>query len=308
MGRVSRHKKIKAIDPFSKTHGVARLPAGKTPAAMDLAPKRTDEDSTLSRRRTVPGLGGAGPVKKYKPARATKRPRDEDVAEGDDSRPAASDKKPKMPQLERQPGESLRQFRTRLRETAKLAMLHNREKAGGFRTVSEARRAYLERRSDGKRLKLEGKLLDAIEERPEAAGSILQRAHGAVSLPKDLEIERRVMERAKVEFHERADAPPQLELSARLAHRVAAKRTQTIAEKMLQQASKTNPELARSAWKGHKERSGPRNAEEARLDLARKEAMAQYSTIRQRRLEQTKKHAVSAAAWVAEPRKASEFD
>lgn len=49
-GRVSRHKKIKAVDPFSRTHGVVDVLGGKV---YDLAPKARDIDRMPTKLRMM---------------------------------------------------------------------------------------------------------------------------------------------------------------------------------------------------------------------------------------------------------------
>ncbi len=61
-GRVARYKKIKAFDPFSKTHGVTPDPdAGKS---INLPPKASDIERLPNKLRDL--LGGPRHIKPHK--------------------------------------------------------------------------------------------------------------------------------------------------------------------------------------------------------------------------------------------------
>ncbi|KAA0151705.1 hypothetical protein FNF29_04392 [Cafeteria roenbergensis] len=304
MGRLASKRRVKSLDPFSKTGGKA-LPAGGTRVStMDLAPRGGDDDEYRGLKRLPSflqpegGIEGIGPGAKR---RAKKRRREEKAAAGgggkaskaaDGSKAradggkgagsaggpgssaaaaaapaeAAAAKRPAatlMPQLERQAGESLRKFKGRLREAAKAAMLHNREKGGGYRRVSESRRSYMNRKAAHQKNQRAAKLVSKAESKPGLGGQLLRGLHGKTVLPtsdhddsdsdsdgpqavvpKDIEIEQAVLARGVHTFGERAEAPPEIRLTGRLARMAPAKRTLTEAERLMLRAAEAKSKAA----------------------------------------------------------------
>lgn len=276
MGRLASKRRIKSVDPFSKTGGVARRSGNIKAPSTDLAPKAGSE-TFFSQKKLIwtPGSAKPGFLSRKRPSKSSaKRERPsgastiapkakETAAAAAKSKetPSTAPAKTLMPQLERQPGESLRKFKARLREAAKAAMMHNRDHQGGFRRVSDSRRAYMSRKANHEKNKHAAKLVDKAEKRPELGTALLagiqhQKRHrtgsesdsenngsgrpagsGALLVPKDIAIEQAVLSRGVTWFGDRAMEPPELRPTGRLARMLPGSRTATAAERMLQRAA-----------------------------------------------------------------------
>lgn len=157
MGRVSRYKKIKACDPFSKTHGVVPvvdsgrhdLPLKDAEAEADRIPSRMRElMEHAAGGRSGGGSGGGGQLGKksisvrdcwrLRPARASTRAI------------------PPSQKMTRRPSESVRSFRRRLNAATSEQLAHLRASSGGrnLRPMRESRKAHLEARAEKKKQQL----------------------------------------------------------------------------------------------------------------------------------------------------------
>jgi len=374
MGRLSRKRKVKAMDPFSKTGGVVSTPGNKKGARRDLAPRGGDEDDRRGMRRLPRGLKPAGMDVVDERRVARKRRRDEELAgrapkraPQDPAKPAAEAKPkvkaaPVMAQLERQPGESLRKFKTRLRDAAKVAMQANLESGAGFRRVSDSRRSYMNRKSAHEKNKAAARLVRKAEAKPGLGMDLLSGLHGrtvlptsdtededaepaASLIPRDVAIEQAVLARADAGFGDRVFAPPELRPTGRLARLAPARRTATVAEKMLLSAGAARARKRReeggggaakgedgedeegeeTAWQGglhRRERAAAAAASAkaagdgadrtelarlARLAATRAEVMAAYTAARQRKAEAARRGAEEETSTAVYAPGASEF-
>lgn len=231
MGRLARKRKIKAVDPFSRRQSeiTKQLREGK-----DVAPKADDMDliqapgqvATTGRESSKPRKRSRSPS--ADPGPETRNDADETSHNQRETKGEPRAKRPAMPQLERLPSESLRVFRGRLREAARRAIQET--KTGSLRHVSKTRRDYLATRSERRLEKKEGRAVALLTRRPDAHVPLAAR----LELPKDVAIERAVLQRRDAVFGEQVKAPPELQVSNKLARRALAHgRTRTMAESLL---------------------------------------------------------------------------
>ena len=139
MGRVRRYKRIKAIDPFSKTGGVVDPDAGKV---VNKAPTRKEltgdavprSVQLMLERRAAAGLGGTAPRKPFKPAPKT-----------------LPDKA--FAHVSALPGESLASFNRRVDAERGKQLSAQRQQVLESRPVSAKRKAYQKKLAERRRMR-----------------------------------------------------------------------------------------------------------------------------------------------------------
>jgi hypothetical protein len=160
-GRVKRYKRIKAIDPFSKTHGVVDETKGKT---YDLAPRASEVDAVPSSLRYLLNP----PQKKHKQKEGGGGSGNHTAAGGDSSSKQQAGRR--LTHIQELPGESLKSYARRVKNEMRkirkqdLAASASAAAGGGggggggaafgqLHKISDKRKEFLER----KKLKKNGK-------------------------------------------------------------------------------------------------------------------------------------------------------